>query len=216
MATPTSLVLGVPTVSNKLAELVIAAKRVRDGKPDEILGENKKLQFWPESIQDSKSSVYSDKQIPGGSHPVKQWVSGGPRTLSFTIMISRDTLEVDTAEETNDQYNVDVAAGVAWLRSMMYPLYDPKTGFSEPPPVMLLDLPNSGIGAFNQDSSKDQFQGVLNQCDVTYQAFFNDGTPRYVEVSVTFEEVVQSAAGITFHGRANAKDVIARWKTTKS
>jgi len=52
----------------------------------------------PDSINESKSANWVAHQTPGQSDPVLQWLSSGPRTLSFTALVTADTSDfVQTA-----------------------------------------------------------------------------------------------------------------------
>ena len=183
------------------------------------------FQYWPESIQDSRSSEWSPRSIPGGSHPIYQWTHGGERRLSFTAVFTTDTapdesvlggvqsraveypLVADPYAGMADQLlggiqrgtrDVDIRGVVAWLRWFTYPTYD--LG-SEPrayePAKALLVLPRSGIG----HDGRDSILTVMTQCDVTYEAFFPTGFPRVVEVQLEFAEVIQQARSVRFHDR---------------
>lgn len=184
------------------------------------------FQYWPDSISDSKSSEWSSRQIPGGSHPLYQWASGGERTLSFTAIFTTDTepdesalagqggARTDAYAAMNDPYSIgrsqplsgleigtrdlDLRTAVSWLRWFMYPYYTPDNGGrAYEPAKALLVMPNSGIG---YDGS-DYVLCVMTQCDVTYEASFPSGFPRVIEVSLGFSEVVQQAGRVQFHSR---------------
>lgn len=45
----------------------------------------------PSSWDENKSSIWAAHSIPGQSDPVHQWVSGGPRTVSFTALVTKET-----------------------------------------------------------------------------------------------------------------------------
>ena len=49
------------------------------------------LRLNPESIEDEKTSNWVANQIPGQSNPIFQWVSGGPRVVSFDALVTKDT-----------------------------------------------------------------------------------------------------------------------------
>src|ERR1035437_446720 len=102
------------------------------------------LQFFPETISDGNSTNWDSKQIPGGSHPLQMWQSGGGRTISFAITLFRESLgSVNNAllpqpSDTNafdykdsgadtikkvDNYNIDIDRALGWLRALTYPKY---------------------------------------------------------------------------------------------
>lgn len=58
------------------------------------------FQYFPETLSDTKAVNYSRKNIPGGSHPLYQWISGGERIISFTAHFSCDT-DLVTGEDDN-------------------------------------------------------------------------------------------------------------------
>ncbi len=44
----------------------------------------------PASYEENKGSNWIPNNVPGQSHPVYQWVSGGPRIVTFEALITRD------------------------------------------------------------------------------------------------------------------------------
>lgn len=192
------------------------------------------LQFFPESIQDSYQTNWNNKQVPGGSHPLYFWESGGPRTISFTIILARESLKSISqanaaAAVTNgfsslggdasdsmpaekyikkiDNYNIDINEAVRWLRSQMRPRYIDNNGVRmvKPPNKLKLVFEKgaSSIGdglLIGPTGNERIIDCILNSCEVTYTKLHMDGTPRYVTVDVSFDEVVQNETGIVFQG----------------
>lgn len=72
---------------------MILAKVTSDGKIDQFSLSAGSLLLNPESVEDVKISNWIANQIPGQSDPIYQWVSGGPRTLSFEALVTKDTAE---------------------------------------------------------------------------------------------------------------------------
>jgi hypothetical protein len=161
------------------------------------------FQYFPEQIQDIQSARYSERDVPGGSHPILQYLGGGSRTLSFTAFFTQEqnpesasnslltglltgTAEFGIPQDRND--TVDVASAIRWLRSYIAPNYE-TGGLMKAPPVAILYLPNSGI--IGHDKFKDSVTCVMTQCDVTYEAFHRNGSPRIVAVSLSFTETMQ-------------------------
>ena len=115
--------------------------------------------------------------------------SGDPYSLQQANPLSG--LEVRTRD-------IDLRAVVSWLRWYTYPYYDPQNNWrAYEPPKALLVMPNMGLGY----SGYDSLLTVMTQCDVTYEACFDSGFPRIIEVSLEFAEVVQSGERVQFHGR---------------
>lgn len=176
------------------------------------------LQYWPESLSDSRSSEWSPRNIPGGSHPIYQWTHGGERTLSFTAVFARDHEPSDEnttnlggflksvasavglgPEKSDPARDPPIEAAIKWLRYFTYPLYrEGSIRVSEPPKVMLV-FENSGL-SHNGDEG---ILTVMTGCEVTYVAWFPNGRPRIVEVALTFAEVVQQGDSVKFHSRSD-------------
>jgi hypothetical protein len=173
------------------------------------------FQYFPERISDSRSPNYSQKEIPGGSHPLYQFVSGGERTMAFDALFANDSSRQgndaggliggvlgflgggnEGGAILNNGRNdvVDIAKAIDTLRSYTYPKYIDQV--SKPPPLITFYLPGSGLTA--QDGIRDSIIGILTRCDVAYEAFHRDGTPRVVLVNLEIREVVQTQDAWTF------------------
>lgn len=174
-----------------------------------VSGDGREFQYWPESIDDDKGTEYAKKQVPGASHPLYQWVAGGERTVSFTAVFTRDH-KADPAQgginaaPTADQpredqltRNVDLAAAATWFRMHMYPAYSANEIRVNPPSKLLLYLPNTVMAA----DVSDMMACVMTKCSLSYKAWFPDGTPRLLEMGLTFEEIVQIGGSVRFVGR---------------
>jgi len=174
------------------------------------------LQYWPESLTDSRGAEWNPRNIPGGSHPIYQWTHGAERRLSFTTIFSTDTAPPDETAGRDDPYadfslsngiqkgtrDMDIRAAISWLRYFTYPMYGRGADFRafEPPKVILV-FPNTALG---HDGS-DYVVCVMTQCDVTYEAWFPNGVPRLVEVQLEFAEVVQYGGRVRFHDRSSMR-----------
>ena len=55
----------------------------------------------PDRIEDSKSGNWVENNIPGQSDPILQWVSGGARNLSFTALVTKDTVHFKSPAGTD-------------------------------------------------------------------------------------------------------------------
>lgn len=94
--------------------------------------------------------------------------------------------------------DIDLRAVVSWLRWYTYPYYaDDNDWKAYEPPKSLLVMPNMGLGYAGQD----HVTTVMTQCDVTYEACFESGFPRLVEIALEFAEVVQGGSRVQFHNR---------------
>lgn len=114
-----------------------------------ITGLKRYFQYWPEDITDNKGTNYENKNIPGLSHPIYQWISGAQREIGFTAIFTRDRpitaseqADLDAARNAassaltsfssvistfsssiQDNRNVNIPSAVGWLRSFEYPDY---------------------------------------------------------------------------------------------
>lgn len=152
------------------------------------------FQFWPETLTDSKATEYTEKMVPGGSHPLYQFIRGGARTLSFTAIFTSE-LNPEQLEEFSStqasQYSVDINAAVWSLRRFIYPSYGTSDLKAFPPEFIQLKLPNTAIGGYDQNGPVDIMDAIMLRCDVEYRSWFQDGTPRFATIDLEFAEQVQ-------------------------
>jgi hypothetical protein len=178
------------------------------------------FQYWPQSLQDDYQVEYAEHFIPGGSHPLYQWVGGRGRTISFqaifTSEIDKDKALGGVTEAFSGalgqsvltqsaQYTVDVAAAINKLRGWMRPTYGEggRLGRTTPPEILTLVVPRTAMGG-----DIDTLQVILRSAPVTYESWFPGGRPRIATVDLTFSEVVQWPEGsggskVTFIDRTN-------------
>lgn len=185
------------------------------------------FQYFPESVSDSKNVNYQQKEVPGGSLPLYQWVNSGERSVSFTAVFTSD---VDvTADDPGDaakgqalnnrlkaagqsRRNPDIRAAVAWLRRYMLPTYDAANGITRGPSKLRLSMPGSGIGVAGgvmagAGALDDTIVCVMTQCEVSYEAFFPSGLPRYVTVQLAFGQIPQLNGQVSFPSRTAEMDL---------
>jgi hypothetical protein len=177
------------------------------------------LQYWPETINDSIETGWNFKNVIGGSSALAQWASNGGRTISFNVELSRLMAPVSTRvgrdkiyggftapndlDKTNNAFNVDIVEYIKFLRAFCYPTYEELGGSisAYPPPIMLLSIPNIGLNECVDDSdSGDTIYCVMTGCDVTYTLLFPNGTPRRATVALTLRQIIQTRTGIRFSG----------------
>lgn len=123
-------------------------------------------------------------------------------SLPASILEANDPYEVQALNPLSGleigTRDIDLRAVVAWLRWYTYPYYDEENGGRAIEPAKcLLVMPNMGLGYLGQD----HVTTVMTQCDVTYEACFESGFPRLIEVSLEFAEVVQEGTRVQFHDR---------------
>lgn len=188
---------------------------------DPATGEGSELiafQYFPETITDTRAVEWARRQIPGGSHPILTWISGGERVISFTAIFTQDrnpeqqsllsqalTGTFDIGISDDAKRNIDAApsgddqagipSAIAYLRSFTYPTYP--NGLAKAPPLGIVYLPNSGIIGFG--GYPGSVVGAMVECNVTYEKFHRNGAPKIAAVSLSFVEVVNDSPGWSFH-----------------
>lgn len=93
----------------------------------------------PSSWEESKAANWVATQIPGQSDPIMQWLSSGPRSVSFEALITKDTSESSRVyqssptikEDTNKTFLGKVAA--AFFKVVPEPVKQSANWFSSTP-----------------------------------------------------------------------------------
>lgn len=218
---------GGVTINPKLARVYLVPLKDDGAGFDEDM--ERAFQYWPESLSDSRGDVgWEEKQIPGGSNPLVQWVAGGGRRVSFTVTFGRDkhpsemtaTEALDALAGKGDEDNPNIEAAIAWLRYYTYPLYKSDSLLVIPPKHLMLVFPYTGLGqamaVTEENRAPDEFMCVMTTCDITYVSWFPDGVPRVVEAQLEFLESVQTpGGGIAFHSRDSLEFAIGNYLLRK-
>jgi len=187
------------------------------------------LQFFPESISDGGAPSWDSKVIPGGSHPLQMWQSGGGRTISFAVTLFRESLGsvnnapapapipspgnffqtavqsamggADTITKVNN-YNIDIDKALGWLRALTYPKYS-DTAIDVPPQIRVIFPATMDLYKYLSRVGivGNIVTGILKDAQIEYQKFFMDGTPKKASMTLTIEESCQDEQGIHFTGR---------------
>lgn len=154
------------------------------------------FQYWPESINDTYTPNYNEVPIPGGSHPLYQYVGGGERSISFTATFTSEVKDSSSSGgfsgEHIDRYTVDVKGAIARLQRYLYPHYGKGgvLGVVEAPPKLVLSFPGTNLGR-----DRDEVLVILREAPVTYTHWYPDGTPRIAQLELMFSETVQHRRG---------------------
>jgi len=92
MATLGTLAAGIKSVSATRLSEVYITELDSDDLPLVAGGAPKyrRLQYFPDSISDTKQVTYQPKEVPGGSLPIYQFVGAGERNISFTAYFTTD------------------------------------------------------------------------------------------------------------------------------
>ena len=181
------------------------------------------FQFWPSQVQDRYEVNYTTKQIPGGSHPLYQWVGGNGRTVSFDAVFVSELQEDDLGSSANfnsriaaqsaagplgsasalrtavflpsSRYVVDIAGAIAGLQRYLYGTYNEVSGKKgiAEPPRKLVLVLPNT--QLGRLPGADGILCILLRADVTMESWFPSGQLRAVTVSLEFAEVVQQSDG---------------------
>jgi len=215
-------------VSPKVAQVMIAPLD-RDGKVDGEMGGAKVLQYWPESLSESKSQNWQSKELPGLNNPLYQWVNGGERPFTFTAQFSRDMDGTigNTVEE--GKHDVDIDAAIAWLYLLSSSDYEKTADMTVAvaPPVLYLVFMGTHLGYQNEggapvdnvgsiDNASSGVHCILTEVSVERKNWFPSGAPRSADVSLTFNEVIQIGQNIIPYGRDRLKQLASKYTRTTS
>lgn len=182
------------------------------------------FQYWPQSLTDDYQPEYAEHSIPGGSHPLYQWVRGAGRTISFQAVF---TSELNTNRSAgaftgansavgraasiangllpSSPFTVDVSAALSRIRSWMMADYGKggEQGLIKAPQFLTLVVPGTKLSG-----NSDSVSVILRSAPITMEAWFPDGQIRVASVDLTFSEIVQSTSqgdssgsSIRFRGR---------------
>lgn len=205
---------------------------------DAPTGDNQVFQYYPETVTDTKAVNYQQKEIFGGSLPLYQWVSGGERLISFSVVFTCDVDLLNAVDQSvsteiyqrlksagQERRNVDIRAAVMWLRGYMLPSYGTATIETQvgkdsggtqltfAPRKLVLSMPGTGIGFAGGDdgiSGQDSVLCHMTQCDVTYEALFPSGLPRAATVQVAFAQIAQFRGAVQFPQRSSFYDDVRK------
>lgn len=216
MSTLASLASSIDSLLNDTrGDAVLTRLSPEDDSPGQRLA----FQYFPETISISKAVNTPSQDVIGGSLPLYQWVSSGENVLSFTSRFSTDVdfiaksppLIQDVYERVKAaglvRRNPDIRTALVFLSSFMLPTYggesDTGSALTYAPSRALLTMPGSGIGlygGFQRDGNPlpDSFLGIMQQCEITIDAFFPSGLPRLATVQLSFARTAQIGGYISF------------------
>jgi hypothetical protein len=195
--------------STRKSAKVILAPLDQEAQIDNSLGGAKALQFFPESLGWSKTQNWQPKESPGLNNPLYQWINGSERPFNFTVNFSRDMHGVIGGDIEEDKYNVDINSAIAWLQLLSHSTYEKKSDMTVAvaPPVVWMHFVGthlSWLESFKNLVSDENGSGVY--CIITEVApeitkWFNPGTPKKAEVSITAVETIQYGGNVHAYGR---------------
>ena len=179
------------------------------------------FQYWPETLESNYNVEYGQRSVFGGTHPLFQYTGGTGRDITFTARFSAEVRDVYRdggglqITSPSYRYSVDCRAAVDYIQSLMLPTYGGGGGnvnaLLSPPQRMYLVMEGTRLGG----GAKDEVLCILRSAPVTYEAWFPDGSPRLIELSLTFSECVQHSSGensrIQWHDRAALGNPVRRY-----
>jgi len=185
-------------------------------------GGQQAFQYFPETISDTKAPEWIRKNVPGGSHPILTFISGGERVLSFAAVFTNTTNPeplgaVQAALTGNFEFGLDdifggapkkhdssIPSAIVYLRKFTYPDY--ANFVSQPPPFAVVYLPNSGITS--REGYPDSIVGAMVQCDIIYEKFYRNGEPRITVIQLSFVETCQVGENWQFIGASQLDGIL--------
>lgn len=81
-------------------------------------GITKNLFFNPSEITDLKSINWGQLDVPGASHPIYQYGTGGERSITFEMYLDGDRGRFDRLDSQDD---ISVESEIKFYRSLVYP-----------------------------------------------------------------------------------------------
>lgn len=97
----------------------------------------KEFAYNPNTIDDGAETEWGSVKIPGASHPVYQFGSGGERLIAFELFLDADRCAIGKAQtlpngETG--YKFDLTDEITWYKALRIPMqYGPQTLYTRPP-----------------------------------------------------------------------------------
>lgn len=89
--------------------IIIPARRVGDSNFDQKLA---MFYINPSTWSESKTTNWVKHQVPGRSDPHQQWISGGPRTITFDALVTNDLIEGSIQNKPKDETAACLSKGV--------------------------------------------------------------------------------------------------------
>lgn len=161
------------------------------------------FQYFPDSIQDQKTINYAQRSPYQSSLPIYQWVNTGSRVVQFTAQFSSDIQFTNRVSFTNTGIaprDADVNQMLEFLRGLLFPVYD-NSSIVAGPPILILNLPGTSIGALGRGPEKDSIYCLMTRCEITIDALFPGGGIRTATVQLGFEQIPQINNSVIFPSR---------------
>jgi hypothetical protein len=92
MPTLGSLAAGLTNITSTRRSEAYITELGDDDRPIQGEGgfQNRRFQYFPETLQDTKAVNYQTREVPGGSLPLYQYVNSGERLVTFTAFFTTD------------------------------------------------------------------------------------------------------------------------------
>lgn len=159
----TSTMSGLANVNSDSKSLKRAALLTVDTKGNIQVDSRAIFMLNPSAVEDSKSANWVQHQIPGQSDPVMQWISSGPRTVTFEALVTADTSNFSSERDktiTDKSNPKNLTEYLGEIASQFF-------GVSLPAPRNTQALTNTVV--LDISSTLDYYRSLL------YPEYVNDG-----------------------------------------
>lgn len=101
-------------------------------------GDSRSFQFNPNEVTDDKGVNWGTLDVPGASHPIYQYGTGGERIISFELYLDGDRGRYGRAEFPPSEYlDLSIQSEINFYRSLVYPSQYDSQDFAAVYPYML-------------------------------------------------------------------------------
>lgn len=142
-------------------------------------GTGRTFMFNPTEIKDNKGVNYGSLDLPGMSHPVLQYGSGGERVISFQLYLDGDRGKVARGGAAN--LDLSVEEDILFYRSLLYPVEFDVSGIRSiyPPNVL-----------FSYGPLFKAVKCVVTKANVTVKYWTPQGEPVRATIDMELKEKI--------------------------
>jgi hypothetical protein len=134
----------------------------------------------PNEFSDAKSTDWGEAHVPGASHPVYGFGSGGERLITFELHIDGDR---NPKARSANQDRIDISQELFWYRSLIYP-YQMNGKESQVAPSLV---------SFTYGTMWSSVLCVVKKADYKITRFSSSGTAMRGTISLALAEVVKKS-----------------------
>ncbi len=142
---------------------------------------NREVMFNPNAIDDTKGITWGSTEVPGASHPVTQFGSGGVRLVSFTLYLDGDRGRHKRGRDGEvGTYGLSVRNELYFYRALVHPREYGKEMKNVFPWTVLL----------NMGDMYQNFACIVRKADFHMEAFTAKMEVVRATVAITLEEII--------------------------